>query len=199
MNQIGSALNLGFGLFLLWVLYYCGWRLYRIDKVRNDLFELRNELFLFAAEGRISFRDPAYFSLRRRIEALIRFAHTICFTRSVVFATLQNRFPIPELEQRYKAWFAAVGNLPPEPRAKIQDIHERVQRAIVAQMLLNSPALFIVAFIGATGALLKSKFVERKKGTADILVFARNELNVELIEEQAVLAQQEEELCLSPA
>lgn len=201
MNQIGAVLNFGFGLLLCWVLYYFGWRLYRIDKVRNDLFELRNELFLFAADGHISFNDPAYFSLRRRIEALIRFAHTLCFTRSLIFGILQSRFPIPELEERYRYWSAALERLPAESRKKLQDIHKRVQLAIIKQMLLNSPALFFVAFVAWTFDFLKSLVItqeSKEEGHEErVVIFARNELRVELIEEQAVLAQQEEELVLA--
>ena len=41
-------------------LWFIGWRRYRLDLFRQNLFALRDELFDMAATGDLAFNDPAY-------------------------------------------------------------------------------------------------------------------------------------------
>ncbi len=70
------------GVILCWVMlsalyFFWFWlyQQYRIDKVRYELFKIRDELFDYATTGKISFNDPAYTMLRQTLNGMIRFAH----------------------------------------------------------------------------------------------------------------------------
>lgn len=194
MNQIGAVLNLGFGLVLLWVVYYFGWRLYRIDNVRHDLFELRNELFLYAAEDGISFNHPAYVALRRRIEALIRFAHTMTLSRVLIFGIQHQRTPLPVVQERLHQWEIAVNQLPQDTAMKLRDIHNRVTIRIMVQMFSGNLLLMAMALICFPIVWVKARLQSQSKEERQLEVAKK--LRVDLVEEQAVLAQ---ECILAPA
>jgi len=188
MNQIGSLLNLCIGLVMLWLTYYFGWRTYRIDNVRHDLFELRNELFIYAAQGGISVDNDAYKSLRRRIEALIRFAHTMSLSRIVIIGLQLKKGPLPALETRQQQWQSALEDLPESSQAKLRDIHDRVTLRIMVQVVTGNVALLALIFLCIPIMALTSFFRSQPKQDGALKV--AKDLRVDLIEEQAVLAQE---------
>src|ERR1700686_4706562 len=53
----------------------------RLDLFRQQLFEVRDELFDYARSGNISFQHPAYRLLRRSANGFIRYAHRLTFFR----------------------------------------------------------------------------------------------------------------------
>jgi hypothetical protein len=183
MNAIGSILNIGFGLILLWLLFFFGWRPYRIDNVREKLFQLRNELFLLAADGAISFDDPAYRMLRERLNAVIRFAHTITLTRSVLFALQADE--VPNLRER---WLEAVAKLPEKYQEQLIDIDQRASFALAWQVLSGSPILWLV-IICYIPKLVMDDWRESKQAKLKVA----KDLRVELIEAQAVIKFEREE------
>lgn len=190
MTEIGATLQLGLGLIMFWLLYFLGWRPYRIDRVRHELFELRNELFLYGLSGEISFENDAYRMLRVRIEALIRFAHIMTLTRVIFIGIQQQIAPISAFETRQKAWETAFKGLPDPAQKKLQDIHNRVYLKIMEQMVSGNLLLLTLAAISSPFFYLKS-WLESKPNQEHALKVAR-ELRVQLIEEQAVLCQQQE-------
>jgi hypothetical protein len=63
---------------------------YRIDALRQKLFQLRGELFDWANKGEISFDNDAYITLRETINTYIRFAHFFNLTRFILFSMVLN-------------------------------------------------------------------------------------------------------------
>lgn len=57
---------------------------YRVDSFRQMMFCVRDELFDFAAQGNVSFNDPAYILLRQQMNALIRYGHQLTVFRMVM-------------------------------------------------------------------------------------------------------------------
>jgi len=51
-----------------------------LDSFRQDLYKIRDDLFLYAADGKISFDDPAYKLSRDYLNGAIRYAHKISAT-----------------------------------------------------------------------------------------------------------------------
>lgn len=194
MNQLGPVLNIAFGLALLWIVYYFGVRPYRIDKVRHDLFELRNELFLYASDGNIAFDNEAYRGLRRTIEALVRFAHTMSLSRVFIVGFSQLRNPSPEVGTYQEKWQMAVESLPDAQKTKLKDIHNRVLIRVLVQMVTGNAILLAFALLCIPIMALKS-FFRSRPSEESALEFARN-VRVDLIEKQAIIAQECE---LSPA
>jgi hypothetical protein len=159
----------------LWILFFFGWRPYRIDNVRENLFQVRNELFLLAANGDVSFDEPAYRVLRDRLNAVIRFAHTITLTRSVLFGLQAKSLP----NQR-EAWLLTVQKLPQEQQRKLIDLDERTTFVILWQLFTGSPILWAALLVYVPISLIQSVKSARLK--------AAKTLRVDLIEEQAVIA-----------
>jgi hypothetical protein len=194
MNEMGNILLTGFGLVLLWLVFYYGWRPYRIDRVRNDLFALRDELFIFAANGGVSFNDPAYRSLRNRINALVRNAHIISLSRIMIYSVADDYISRKDSLERLNSWVLSVGKLSVPTQEKIHKINDQVAIVLVRQVIAGSILLMPMFMV----YLLLLKIVRHSSYESSRLRAAK-ELRVELIEEQAVITQAyEPELALSP-
>ena len=75
------ALQSIFSLFLLIFLGLVMFTAYRIDYLRQDLFELRDRLFDDAAAGRISFESHSYRATRTLLNGMLRYAHRMSLAR----------------------------------------------------------------------------------------------------------------------
>ncbi len=60
------------------------WPEQRVDLFRQQMFALRDELFDFAADGKIKFDDPAYVLLRQLMNGFIRYAHNLTPFRTLM-------------------------------------------------------------------------------------------------------------------
>jgi len=187
MSEIGVLLDIGLGLTLLWIVFYLGWRPYRLDNVREKLFQLRSELFLLAADGEVSFSDPAYYGLRNRLNAVIRFAHTMTLTRVILYGHGLTE----EYHTEFQAWQDAVDNLEPQQRQKLIDIDRRTAITIAVQIFTGSPILWLAATFYIPVTLLRSAMDLRPKETLETR--AVEKLRVDVIEEQAVIAFEQSE------
>ena len=70
-------------LMVLWTILFCLWPTVRLDCFRQQIFEVRDELFDYAASGRIAFSHPAYRLLRQSMNGFIRYGHKVSFYGSV--------------------------------------------------------------------------------------------------------------------
>ena len=82
MNEI-TVLSSLISLTGIWCLLFILYRDYRADSLRQDLFEIRDELFDQAASGLVDFDEPAYDMLRETLNGNIRFAHRLSLLRVV--------------------------------------------------------------------------------------------------------------------
>jgi len=180
MSNIQTVLQIAIGFILLWVLFYFGVRPYREDAIRHRLFELRDELFLFAINGGISFDSPAYSILRGRINALIRFAHTITLSRILIFGWVRDSINEYTGKQQHR-WAEGLKCLPEPSRVTVEDISNRVQLATFRHLLWGNPftvVIYAAAFLSGT-----EKEEELKRA---------RDWKIALIEEQASVAQSSE-------
>src|SRR3989442_11092837 len=104
LQQTVSVLHLVISLFALLILAFWFWRDYRIDSLRERLFELRQELFDCAAMGVVPFDHPAYTDLRNIMNGMIRFAHKTTFLRLLLAVTADSIFPVPSIKKPYQDW-----------------------------------------------------------------------------------------------
>ena len=140
------------------VLFWC-WRRYRIDALRDRLFLLRDELFDYALSSELSFGDPAYVMLRRSINSMLRFAHKISFTRTLLVAVLTYRVTNRDILSDYdREWEDALSGLEnDEYRQKIKDLHEKVLLTVGQHMAIGAiPWMFVLLNV-----LLLNHFVQR--------------------------------------
>jgi hypothetical protein len=122
----------------LWVLVFCCWRNYRVDRIRDHLFQLRYELFSLAERGEIPFNHPGYWMLRLQLNRLLARAHRITGIRLL----LSSPQSIPDPRRH---WVESLRTLAPEMRQKLQEIEARMAVAIFWQVLLGSPLSFAIA------------------------------------------------------
>jgi hypothetical protein len=187
MNDLATIYLTGLGLVLIWILFHFGIRPYRLDLVRYKLFVLRDELFFFAADGGVPFNDPAYFMLRNRINALIRYAHTVNLVRVLILATHKDLDADPTFARMQREWEAARNNAPAEAREKINEIDSRVIKILAWHVVTGVPPLYVLIKLGSVlSRRLSLHQWENKKAEA------LKSLRIELIEEESVLAQKQE-------
>ena len=123
----------------IWALLRCLLPAYFIDKFRSRLFELRGEIFQFAANGNIAFDHPTYTTLRSTINGMPRFAHRLSWTE--IF--LAMRFPEA---YAHSASFsdkleAELANLPTEVQEGIKSFKVRLGQIVLVHLLVSSPIL----------------------------------------------------------
>lgn len=82
MNAIYSLISMGMLFFAVFSLY----NQYRVDLLRNNLFEVRDRLFNEAARGSISFDSNAYMAVRMTINGMIRYGHRASLLRFITAA-----------------------------------------------------------------------------------------------------------------
>jgi hypothetical protein len=113
------ALRTVLALFWLWIAVYYLWRDFRNDSFREDIFSVRDKMFVYAAQGNISFDHPAYTILRNRMNGLLRHAHEFTLTRMALI--LMTHSPVkPETLVR---WESAVEELPMEAQEKMKEFN----------------------------------------------------------------------------
>jgi hypothetical protein len=106
-------------LFALWIAVYYLWPDFRNDTFREDIFSVRDEMFLYAAQGNISFEHPAYSILRDRMNGLLRHGHELTLSRMIlIVATHPMQKP-----HAISRWEAAVAELPERTQVKMKEFN----------------------------------------------------------------------------
>lgn len=139
----GSLLTLILLVLLLFVL----WPDQRIDVFRQQMFALRDELWDFAADGNISFEEPAYALLRQLMNGFIRYAHNLTPYRTLL-AFLRWKYVTYEQTPAWSEhWNMAVNELEnADARAKLQQFHSRAAGLVLSQLVL-SPGFLVLSAI----------------------------------------------------
>jgi hypothetical protein len=196
-NQIGTVIFSCLGLFGLWFLVFVLWDDYRQSVFRQQLFDLRGELFAYAKAGHIDFDDPNYRALRRQINSMIHYAYHVNFATLVgtIFAqwSAPDSFATPGFRERIQSDL----ELRPDVRDELLRIHDRVVVATATQIALTSlfavPALFVkvMAQSVSTGAI----FRDLKRSRQDLFLQEPVILHIQYMEAQALESAKQEDLC----
>lgn len=140
LAQTASVLAFLAGLTGLWGLCVA-WRNYRLDRFRQNLFAIRDDLFDYAAAGNVSFNDPAYWRLRLLMNSLIRYGHHVnltCVVMPMIASQLFTGRNNPN-EGPYAAWRAAVAKCPTDVQVVLLKTQDRVNEAASTQLIVVSP------------------------------------------------------------
>ena len=118
------------------------WPCVRLDNFRQSMFALRDEMFDFAANGNISFNDPAYLLLRKSMNGFIRYAHNLTFFRMNLTIIYWNVFSkVPETKWS-ESWNAALAKISDENvRRQMRIFQERSIYLVSERLFLGSPIL----------------------------------------------------------
>ncbi|MGD0007454.1 MAG: hypothetical protein ABSE93_02765 [Terriglobia bacterium] len=143
IEHITASLHFALALFLFWTLCFHYWRRYRVDALRERLFQIRGELFDFAANGAISFDDPAYGQLRAVMNGMLRFAHKFTFSRLAMVLVLRKKLERLHPGGFLADWGEAVSRLPEGTQKSLREFHGRMIAAIAWHIVSGSPVLWI--------------------------------------------------------
>ncbi len=96
----------------LWWLFFFEFPRYRLDLVRQQLFEVRDRLFDDAVRGDIPFDSRAYGMTRNMLNGMIRYAHEISLARTlgIIYIELTADEGV-EADRFEKAFDSAIGEL----------------------------------------------------------------------------------------
>lgn len=123
------------------VLIYGPWQRLMVDMARQRLFQLRDEIFDLAADGKISFDDPSYHEVRSAFNAMIRFCHVITWPFAVASSQLvdKNMPPLRDLATK----------VPNEAREKVEDNLRAASNTLVLLIWSRSPILLAITAVVA--------------------------------------------------
>ncbi|MFZ0821265.1 MAG: hypothetical protein WAM91_14445 [Candidatus Acidiferrales bacterium] len=118
------------------------WPTVRLDQFRQDMFAVRDELFDYAASGKISFNDPAYRLLRQLMNGFIRYGHQLTFFRvcvTLVEIKVMKRSPAFTWAPK---WEQSLANIKDEEvRDSLRSFHSRVADLAATRVVFGSPVL----------------------------------------------------------
>jgi len=144
-QSIANAVLVAFEGAALWLAWHFLWRRSCQEVLRQRLFSLRDELFDFAREGNVDFRDPGYVVLRASINSVIRFSHQISVTRLFTFVVLQSYIKNPEAGLAHRKIASAIAQSPGKrSKEKLSEIHNRMYAEIARHLLLSSPHFVVL-------------------------------------------------------
>jgi hypothetical protein len=126
----------------------------RLLTFRQEIFELRDELFDYAAAGNIRFGDPAYRLLRQSMNGYIRYAHKLTFFRLCMITIERKTFGVEEKTTWHDEWQNALANIKDsEVRERLCEFHMR-STVLAVRRVVNGSPLLVSVFIAAVIALM---------------------------------------------
>lgn len=134
-------------------LFFWGYRRYRVDHFRQQVFELRDRLFDDADAGLIEFDNRAYGMLRTMMNGYIRFGHRLNLW-FILFTALFTWGLRPAETQIEREWAEATNTLDPNIRDRLCVYRDKLGTLAVTHALLASPGLCIILVLLALFAML---------------------------------------------
>jgi hypothetical protein len=139
--ELVAALSVTLSVALLLVI----WRAladYRADDLRDRLFAIRDEMFLYALDQGIA-DTAAHENLRLIMNRLIRYAHRASLGRMLLSDFGRRVFKFtPSIPPLYREWIETVAALPDEQAHVMRDFHGKAMLAIVRHLITGSPLLW---------------------------------------------------------
>jgi hypothetical protein len=124
-----------------------------VEVLRQDLFKIRRDLFLYMAEGQIEPTHPAYVSLRTTINAVLRYAEKI--SNANILLGFLTKKETKAYDERVAAELKQVEN--PEVQKRLHALRVEVYKAIGLHMFRVSPLIWLalaMAFVVLLAILL---------------------------------------------
>ncbi len=135
-----QILELLAGAALLVIFFRYPWQSILVDMTRQRLFEIRDDIFLYAADDRIGFDSDVYNELRDRLNSAIRYCHKVRF--STLFAAISVN------DSQWKQEKSLMDVVAEIKKADLRnDLEEKVLDAtffLVTLMVLRSPVLLML-------------------------------------------------------
>jgi len=186
MANATELISFGLGCLGLLFLFFMYGK-YRIDKTRDDLFALRDELFLFAYDHGLMER-AAYRNLRQLINGLIRYTHRLSMARLLWLAFVCRVFGIKHKPSKiFSEMNASMATLPAEQRAVFDQFHSRANNIMAKHIVLRSPMLMAIAPSVAIYIIITHETIHRvKSSTLNAMTKRAPKEAMDILEEEAL-------------
>lgn len=136
------------GLVGLWVAICYLWRDFRTDSYREDIFSVRDEMFLYAVDEDL-FNHPAHTLLRARMNGLLRHGQELTMTRLLILLAVYDRRVCRS--ESFEAWERALEELPAKARERFRDFNMKVNVYVAIHVVYLSLFRYLVLRPFATG------------------------------------------------
>lgn len=148
MDQLVTVLATCLSILALWAFFRWPYRRYRLDRFRDEIFEIRGQLFLLAAQGSLSFDHPAYGNLRQTLNGFIRFGNRLSLSSFVTFAFFTDeQSPHRQYGRRARAqWEKAVSSLEQPVKDQVLDLESAMHVALLRHLFLSVPLVVLYVF-----------------------------------------------------
>lgn len=173
VSSFGALITLA----IAYLFFYVLWQRYVIDVTRQQLFELRDQLFDLAADGKLSFQSETYKILRKVFNTSIRFAHEADWVHIYVFyitATLKAKGSIYKSAMQIPHLIKHIED--EKVRAEVQKIFIKMHLTLVWHVYRRSLVLlpFVpIVVIVAAFVTLSNRFFVRTPQKIEALISAR--------------------------
>lgn len=162
----------------------------RLDELRQQLFAVRDEMFDYAAAGKISLDDPAYVLLRTQMNGFIRFGHQITLFRLVMSACVRRVSGTPMRTTWTDQWSRSIARISNEAvRRDMVRFHERALSIVAKHLIKGSVVLWVMVALAVVAVTMSGGIVSLrqalKKASSRVL---SGPLDPVVIEEQAFSA-----------
>jgi hypothetical protein len=182
-------------LFGICYLLFWRYRSLRVDKFRQDMFELRDDLFDFAAAGNIDFNGRAYGILRSTMNGYIRHAHRMTLWHVIFLGLFVNQKDMDIIDTFDERWALANKRLPGEVKQKLEEFHARMEMLVTKHFFTAAPEffilipilLFILVVVGTVVACKQMASRSKKSLSADVWSKLRQSLRLNKIDDAALL------------
>jgi hypothetical protein len=189
MNAAMELLIGSIGALGLWSLWFLAFKEYRISALREELFTLRDHLFIVAAKDEVAFDEPAYVELRQRLNDTVRFAHHVSLPALVFAIHFAKK---KESADSASAWKSTLATLPEAKRQILEDVNKRMVIAFTKHLIEGSVILLLVSTvrIGWLLMLAFSKTLLKSKGESidvqqGVILRMADTLDVDALAKQA--------------
>jgi hypothetical protein len=123
-------------LLVFWWLWAIEYRRYRVLVLKNSLFEARDALFAAAAQGKLSFDDPAYGMSRILLNGMLRQAEALSLPHFAGMMLTRAWWSNADVERRFNERYSrAQTQLTEAGREVVRGVIDRAHLAIVSHVL----------------------------------------------------------------
>jgi hypothetical protein len=181
--QVISAIAFPLSLILFIILVTYVFPSYRLDSFRQNMFALRDELWDYAADGHISFEDPAYKLLRQLMNGFIRYAHQLTFYRLCLSLLIWRLADSGRPSHWTEEWTSAIAQIRDEDvRARLGQFYGKSISIVLKRVIYGSPLLFLCGAIAALGFAAHGHWKNAKQAVKDNVGLR---LNISRIQDEA--------------
>lgn len=138
----------------LWGYFHFLHREHWIDRTRQRLFRIRDELFDRAAAGEVNFNDDAYRLTRTTLNGMIRYAHELSVLDIVLsaYALRRTGYDLDELRDRYRGENdRALRRLPLAQRRLIVHAQQKMHVVALSHIVHTNLLLWWLVPVGLIG------------------------------------------------